>query len=204
MLTVAGIFTGGPTNDEIILDEIGRLRDQVHEMRNEMHKRFDGVHDHLDAIYDDMNSGFELLIKNDARNARKINDIMRKIGNARSQLSDIIGLQLDTQAIMVQQGELLLDTIIKLALAECTRKYEGDDDQMTVKEFRNCRAKIETLSAQLPSLQLDPESSEGRDKWLKARPDRTVSLSLKEFRRLLESIGPEGGRTRRRVAESRW
>ena len=195
VLTVVDVFSSGPTADEIILEELGRLRQQVHEIRQEMHKRFDGVHDHLDEIYDTMNRGFDLLIDNDARNARKMDGIKREINHARAQLSDIRGLQLDTQSIIVQQGELLLHTINRHQLAPCTRAYGmGDGDRMSVEKFRDCRAIIETLSEQLPELQLgeDLQTPTALSAWLDARSDRTIAQSFKTFKRLLEATGAEG------------
>ena len=51
-LALVGTFMDtGPTADELILQEIGRLREQVENMRREMHSRFDEVHAHIDAVY---------------------------------------------------------------------------------------------------------------------------------------------------------
>ena len=204
-LALTGVFMDtGPTADEIILEEIHKLQTQIQKVRQEMHGRFDQVHEHLDGIYESMNRGFDILVKNNAEQLRQLTGIRNALSNARTQLNDVIKMQLDTQSIMVRQGELLRDLFIELDLAPCTRRYRGDEtDRMTLTQFLNCRAKIETLSAQLPGLQLpDPSSQITGATWLQFRPDRTISWSFAEFKRLLRHTGPEGVHLANQLPES--
>ncbi len=50
-----------PAPDQMILEEIGKLRQQVGELRNEMHDRFDRVDRQLDSIYTTMQTRFDLI-----------------------------------------------------------------------------------------------------------------------------------------------
>jgi hypothetical protein len=50
-----------PPPEQIILEEIGKLRQQVNELRTEMHTRFDQVDKQLNAIYTAMNERFNLI-----------------------------------------------------------------------------------------------------------------------------------------------
>jgi hypothetical protein len=50
-----------PTPEQIILEEIGKLRQQVSELRTEMHSRFDQVDKELTTIYTTMNERFNQI-----------------------------------------------------------------------------------------------------------------------------------------------
>jgi hypothetical protein len=50
-----------PTPEQMILEEIGKLRQQVSELRTEMHARFDQIDRELNAIYASMNARFDQI-----------------------------------------------------------------------------------------------------------------------------------------------
>ena len=50
-----------PNPDQMILEEIGKLREQVSELRTEMHDRFDRVDAQLNTIYTTMNDRFDMI-----------------------------------------------------------------------------------------------------------------------------------------------
>ena len=57
VMTLLPLFMGsGPSEHELVMQEIGKLREQVGELRTEMHERFDRVEAMLSAIYDDVMS----------------------------------------------------------------------------------------------------------------------------------------------------
>ncbi|MET7472671.1 hypothetical protein [Micromonospora sp. NPDC005211] len=57
VMTLLPMFMGsGPSEHELVMQEIGKLREQVGELRTEMHERFDRVEAMLSAIYDDIMS----------------------------------------------------------------------------------------------------------------------------------------------------
>lgn len=50
-----------PTPEQMILEEIGKLREQVNELRTEMHDRFDRIDKSLNTIYTTMQDRFDLI-----------------------------------------------------------------------------------------------------------------------------------------------
>ena len=194
----------GPSADEIILEQIHKLREEVQEVRkemherfdqvrNEMHRRFEGVHDQLDGMYASTVEAFNVVLGENRENHEQV---VNGLEDARLQLAGIAGTQLDTQFILVRATESLAGLIEDLEMAPCVRLHDpAGGDPMTISKFRDCRAQIEALGDQLPGLQLlgnEPPSGTTQAAWLEARPDRTISQSLGRFQRLLRATGPEG------------
>lgn len=204
----------GPSADEIIIEELGKLREEVQEIRKEMHdrfeeirgemhQRFDGVHDHLDGIHADTVEAFNVLLGEGRRGHEQV---VNGLENARLQLAGIAGTQLDTQIILVRVGELLTGLVEGLQMAPCFRPHSPEDgDPMTVSKYRDCRAWIETLGYRLPDKQLlgeQPAVGATLPFWLDVRPDGTISQSFEEFKRLLRATGPEGADRAAALAET--
>lgn len=62
VMNVVSLFGDSePTPDQMILQEIGRLRQEVSELRTEMHERFDRIDAELNAIYTTMQERFDLI-----------------------------------------------------------------------------------------------------------------------------------------------
>ena len=192
----------GPTSEEVILEQLGELREAVENVRREMHERFDGIHRHLDIVYKDMLNGFDLLREGQESQEEMLREVILDLEGNQLRLNDIGNVQIDTQSIVVQQGEVLSQLIIDLALANCTRRNRDSTigDPMYFDEFRKCRATIEAVSRHLPGLQLEANrrSEETLDNLLSARPDRTISSNLEAFRQLLTAAS---GESRERAAE---
>lgn len=62
VMNVVGLFgASGPTPEQMILEEIGKLRQQVDQLRTEMHSRFDRIDEELNTIYATMQDRFNLV-----------------------------------------------------------------------------------------------------------------------------------------------
>lgn len=62
VMNVVSLFgDSAPTPDQLILEEIGKLRQEVSELRSEMHDRFDRIDEELNAIYSTMQERFDLI-----------------------------------------------------------------------------------------------------------------------------------------------
>ena len=61
-LNIISLFgEAAPTPDQMILEQIGKLREQVNELRTEMHDRFDKIDKDLNTIYTTMQDRFDKI-----------------------------------------------------------------------------------------------------------------------------------------------
>jgi hypothetical protein len=62
VMNVINLFgDSGPSPDQMILEEIGKLRQEVNQLRTEMHDRFDRIDEELNQIYSTMQERFDLI-----------------------------------------------------------------------------------------------------------------------------------------------
>jgi hypothetical protein len=62
VMGIVSLFgSSGPTPEEMILEEIGKLRKQVDQLRTEMHARFDRIDQELNIIYTTMQERFDKI-----------------------------------------------------------------------------------------------------------------------------------------------
>ena len=188
-LLLADAFGGNtPSSQQVIMEEMRKLQHHVQQLRTEMHERFDGVHEHLDAVYGAMVDGFGVLARG---NRRAFQSVLARLDDRRRQITELGRVQLDTQAILIQQFALLTDLIVDLELADCLIPPSAAN--MDARLFRSCRNSIAALHGTLPSRQLPgPQSTVTIDEWLQARPDLTISWEFRNFKRLLSASGPDG------------
>ncbi|MEV0001757.1 hypothetical protein AB0H28_05640 [Micromonospora sp. NPDC050980] len=98
VMTLLPMFMGsGPSEHELVMQEIGKLREQVGELRAEMHERFDRVEAMLSAIYDDVMSVL-LRMRDD------IGEVMRDIDAIKHQ---IYGLETKVDQLSLSMHEAL-------------------------------------------------------------------------------------------------
>jgi hypothetical protein len=61
-MNIISLFgNSGPSPEQMILEEIGKLRQQVDQLRTEMHDRFDRIDQQLATIYDTMQDRFNMI-----------------------------------------------------------------------------------------------------------------------------------------------
>jgi hypothetical protein len=62
VMNVVSLFgDDGPSPEQMILEEIGKLRQEVNQLRGEMHDRFDRIDEELNTIYTGMMERFDLI-----------------------------------------------------------------------------------------------------------------------------------------------
>lgn len=62
VMTIVSLFgEQGPSPEQMILEEIGKLREQIDQLGEEMHDRFDRVDEQLNTIYDTMQERFDQI-----------------------------------------------------------------------------------------------------------------------------------------------
>ena len=186
-MNLAGVFLDtGPSPEEIILEELGRLRKQVNQVRIEMHGRFDQVDAQLDEIYQSMVDGFDVVNSN-------LDIVLGRLENANSRLRALSQGQRAIEDLIVSQAAMLDENMRDqhFALAGCF------DDSLPVfdtpvedyyEDFRKCVAGFGELAGGLPRLQL--ESTD-------AVLDRTINKHFRELKRQMQLSGSESlGRAR--------
>jgi hypothetical protein len=97
VLNVALLFEPQqPTPEQLILGEIGKLREQVSELRSEMHTRFDRIDAQFNTIYTTMHDRF--------------NQIDLKLGKITTSLDEVQQSLLTLRQVNGRKRHLLVDT----------------------------------------------------------------------------------------------
>ena len=187
---IGSVIDTGPSADEIIIEEIGKLRAQVEDLRVEMHDRFDGVHEHLDRVVERLDTGFELLSEDIAYVSAQLEDVQSGLQTLGANV-DRLALDLAyTYVNLSQDHAQLMEAVTGTDTIQCT-----DASRSSVSEefLHRCRAHFQNLANLVAGDQTGvTPGSESGDIFLadlEAHPDRTANASLGEFKRLLASSG---------------
>ncbi len=89
MGVVSLIGDAGPTPEQMILEEIGKLRQQVNELRTEMHDRFDRIDQGLNTIYTGMMVRFNQIDVQLGKLTAKVQEIQQGLTELDTKLSRI-------------------------------------------------------------------------------------------------------------------
>ena len=190
---IGSLIDTGPTADQIIIEEIGKLREQVEEFRVEMHERFDGVHEHLDRVVEQLEEGFDRLSE-DIEDVRvELEAVQRRLRNLGENVDQVARSLTYTYVNETRQHDQLMDAVLGQLANEC-RDTDLSEQDMDRRLLNRCRSYFQGLAALVAGDQvsLTPLVSEDNDPFLSdavLHPDRTVNASLREFKRYLESAG---------------
>ncbi|SCF10970.1 hypothetical protein GA0070618_3276 [Micromonospora echinospora] len=114
VMTLAPLFFGsGPSEHELVMQEIGKLREQVAALRTEMHDRFDRVEAMLTAIYDDVMS-IMLKMSTDLDGIiRDIDAVKRQIGGLESRVDQLsLSMQEALKKSALSDTEYVINTYV--------------------------------------------------------------------------------------------
>jgi HAMP domain-containing protein len=90
VLNVVSLFgPSQPTPEQMILEEIGKLRQQVNELRTEMHDRFDRVDAQLNTIYTTLQDRFDKIDLRLGKIEGDIEEVQQTLGRLEQSLSRI-------------------------------------------------------------------------------------------------------------------
>ena len=86
---VVGIFSafsGGPTFEEVVIEQLQELREQVHELHVFTAKQFEYVHQKLDHIFEVMTDGFQAILERLATHEYHFDDIKNRVARIEHQV----------------------------------------------------------------------------------------------------------------------
>ena len=169
-LGVIGAFADdGPTPEQIILEEIGKLREQVRrgfadvhthlrQVRREMNERFDDmdvrfdemdlhfgdVMDQINSVNEKLAEGFSKVLEQGGRVRDDLAKVRAELKGVATQLERIEDNQRAIVGRMVRDHENLERLIIDMDLAECLVERRGS---MTDTLFDTCLGRFDVLTA---------------------------------------------------------
>ncbi|MEU1812645.1 hypothetical protein [Micromonospora aurantiaca (nom. illeg.)] len=114
VMTLAPLFLGsGPSEHELVMQEIGKLREQVDELRTEMHDRFDRVEAILTAVYDDIMSVLHRMSTDLAGVVRDIDAIKRQINGLETRVDQLsLSMQEALKKSALNDTEFVINTYV--------------------------------------------------------------------------------------------
>ena len=184
---IGSFFDTGPSADEIIIEEIGKLRQQVAELREEMNGRFDGVHEHLDRVMERLDTGFELLSEDIAEVRAQLEDVRSELRTLGSQVDQVARAVSYTYVNMTHQHDQLMRAVVGDETIACTDVLRVS---VSTAFLENCRSDFDNHAALVAGDQSRVSQDSERDgMWLLDHPDRTANVSFREFKRLLAASG---------------
>ncbi len=183
-LGLIGSFLGtGPSADEIIIEEIGKLRQEV----AELHGRFDGVHEHLDRVMERLDTGFELLSEDIAEVGAQLVEVQGELRTLGSQVDRVARAVSYTYVNMTNQHDQLMRAVVGGETIACTDVLR---QSVSTTFLEDCRSHFDNLAALVAGDQSRVSQDSERDgMWLLDHPDRTANVSFREFKRLLAASG---------------
>lgn len=187
-LNLVGSLLGGPTPEEVILEEIGKLRQQVAELRKEMHSRFDGVHEHLDHVMERMDRGFASLsqgVEELQRQLREVRDELDGLAKTTNQIARSVEY---TYLNLADDAHRLRVLILGSGTDACTEQRQSALDNL-IKHLEECRSHFNRLARDVAEDQRGGRAGVDVNGMLLVdfdrHPDATTDVSFQEFRRLL-------------------
>ncbi|HVJ65397.1 MAG TPA: hypothetical protein VM901_09090 [Bdellovibrionota bacterium] len=96
-----GFLGGGPSTDEIILEEIGKLQQSVNDLHKSMNAQFEHLNLKLDVMFEQMNAGFDAVLSAQGVNRVELQRIQSQLTAMSSEIEALTDLSLaGTQAIL--------------------------------------------------------------------------------------------------------
>lgn len=114
VMTLAPMFLGsGPSEHELVMQEIGKLREQVDRLRTEMHDRFDRIEAMLSAIYDDVMTVLERMSTDLGGVIRDIDAIKRQIYGLETRVDQLsLSMQQALKKSQLNDAEFVINTYV--------------------------------------------------------------------------------------------
>jgi hypothetical protein len=175
-INLAGAILGGPSPDQLILQQLAELREQVSKMRAEMHERFDAVDRKLDVLLDTVVQNFnEIHVAMQAGFSQTESSAM---GNYFKLLE--IQTALDRQDTrMMEALEQVADRPDARLREDCLARDPGvSGDAFKVAEFLNCVLAFKRLATEAPLDDLGGLTEDGIRSRLQSQTPESVAPFL--------------------------
>lgn len=185
---IAAFVDMGPTPEEVILEEIGKLREQVQTLHQDMHGRFDRVDFQLNAIFEGIDNGFRVihrqLNEGNAETWRRLAKIQRELEEHADKLQ---GIRHST----ISQGEMIVERLDATEIESCVRRKETFGTRPNETWFVECLGNIRALatSGHLEQLQLTERDGNPTNNIIEF-PDRSTQLAVRKMAAMRSQNSP--------------
>ena len=190
------LFSSGPSPHEIVVREIGKLRQQVATLRHEVHHRFNGVHKHIQSlngtilnVYNAVAANQTQIIRNQWRLFDQQLGMLRELRQTAAHVRQMTAGLIDIGSIIVPEDQQ--PPWMAAHLAPCRREYRpADGDLMTVSSFLDCLSEYGALVNALPAQQLHVQAIDMQTRFLQERPGRSLQIAYNAFLEKARALGP--------------
>lgn len=189
-LTLVGTFSAsGPTPEQLILEQIAKLRKDLQNVRLEMHDRFGIVERKISIMYVNLDRGIHDLELELRKHDRKLDHIIMTLGDVRNQISASTELLYDRTVV-------LENLIARLEIGECVKWKRGVNIPIPAEKFGECLFAFQALFSPvyLESRQLsavEAELSGNLVEWLREKPNELASTSANKLDELVQHNLPD-------------
>ena len=168
-------FLGGPSTEQLILEEIAKLQEMVQQVREEMHERFD-------QLYATMLDGFEQLTEQHALTHTVLYRIERRLRDQLDALSDISDQLLDVRSDIFDTRLVVIEMLNQVGLRGCLRDSAYPRPELSENEFFDCLEAFRNVLYDLPDLELNATQIDLMARQLAS----ATNLALRQLRRLTD------------------
>ena len=181
--TLIGAFQdAGPSPDEIILQEIAKVREDIEAVRTQMHERFGIVERQLELVYVRLDEGLVALEKELRSHRRRLDRIARDINNLQNQVRASTGL-------VLRRLDNIEELIRDMATGHCKNWKPKFRSPLLEGEYEKCILKMQEQFARVALkrgqlLRREVTEAQALTAWLRERPNDLASLSFNSLRAL--------------------
>ena len=179
-LALIGAFVDmGPTPEELILEEIGKLREQVQTLHKDMHGRFDRVDLQLNAIFQGLDQGFSIIQKQMHEGNE---ETWRRLATIQSDLAEHSDKLQGIRHSTISQSGMIVERLDASEIESCVRRKETFETNPDETWFVECIGNMRALatSGHLERLQLTERDGDPTDN-ITEFPDRSTQLAVRKI-----------------------
>ena len=138
MMVVSAFQDSGPSPEQMILEEIAKLRKDINNFRIEVHDQFGIVERKLSKVYARLDEGFKNLDMELRKQTRSLDLIVTKLEDVQNQISG-------STALIIDRTEILEKLTINLNITDCVNWKSGAVISMSKEKYIECLLRLRAL-----------------------------------------------------------